>query len=71
MVLDQGTGRARSRGGGTTGGRLCVQWLNQGSTQGGNGVGKGSQSRPWLVQGSGNGGPGTAERQEAGRVNDM
>ena len=28
---DQGTGRVRSRGGGTSGGRLYVQWLSQGS----------------------------------------
>ena len=48
MVQDQGTGRVRSRGGRATGGRLCVQWLSQGSvsaagvTQGdGSGVGDG------------------------------
>ena len=31
MVLNQGTRCARSRGGGAIGGRLCVQWLSQGS----------------------------------------
>ena len=59
------SGRA-NRGGGTTGGRLCVQWLSQGSAQGGSGTGKGSEIRPWLVQGSGNSGPGAAASQGTG-----
>ena len=48
MVPDQGTRRMRSRGGSAASGRLCVQWLSQGSvsdvsvTQGdGSGVGDG------------------------------
>ena len=55
LAGDQGTGCVRSRGGCATGGRVCVQWLSQGSAsaavvaQSGLGTDRGS-CRQWPVQ---------------------
>ena len=56
-AVAQGTGNgARSRGGGATGGRLCVQWLTQGSA-----LGKQGSGGCWIIMlgwGGGGGGGG-------------